>query len=61
MRAFVRLREILASNLDLAIKLQEMEQRYDAQFKVVFEAIQRLMTSPEESSQKSLGSVTKKD
>ncbi|MFQ5739783.1 MAG: ORF6N domain-containing protein [Acidobacteriota bacterium] len=43
MRAFVRLREILATHKDLARKLQEMEKKYDRQFKVVFEAIRKLM------------------
>ncbi len=39
MRAFVRLRQILASHADLARKLEALEKKYDAQFKVVFEAI----------------------
>jgi hypothetical protein len=43
MRAFVRLREILATHRDLARKLEEMEKKYDAQFRVVFEAIRQLM------------------
>jgi len=43
MRAFVKLREMLASHRDLARKLAEMEKRYDAQFKVVFEAIRKPM------------------
>lgn len=43
MRAFVKLREMLASHRDLARKLAEMENRYDAQFKVVFDAIRELM------------------
>jgi hypothetical protein len=47
MRAFVRLRRILASNVDLARKLEALEKKYDAQFKVVFEAIRELMRSPE--------------
>jgi hypothetical protein len=47
MRAFVRLRQILASNAQLAKKLDTLEKRYDAQFKVVFEAIRELMTPPE--------------
>jgi len=47
MRAFVRLREMLASHRDLARKLEEMEKRYDAQFKVVFDAIAQLMTPPD--------------
>ncbi|MGH9969300.1 MAG: hypothetical protein ACREBG_16085 [Pyrinomonadaceae bacterium] len=47
MRTFVRLRQILASHADLAQKLQELEKKYDAQFKVVFDAIRHLMTPPE--------------
>lgn len=54
MRAFVRLREILATNRELAAKVEEMEHRYDAQFKVVFEVIQKLM-APEESPRDELG------
>lgn len=46
MRAFVKLREILVSHKDLARKLEELEQRYDAQFKVVFDAIRQLMAPP---------------
>jgi len=38
MRAFVRLREMLASHRDLARRLDELEQRYDAQFRAVFDA-----------------------
>jgi len=46
-RAFVRLREILATHKDLARKLDALERRYDAQFKVVFDAIRQLMKPPE--------------
>jgi hypothetical protein len=47
MRTFVRLREMLLSNTDLARKLNALEKKYDAQFKVVFDAIRELMTPPE--------------
>ena len=47
MRAFVRLRRILASHVDLARKLEALEKKYDAQFKVVFDAIRELMKPPE--------------
>ena len=47
MRAFVRLRRLLASHADLARKLETLEKKYDAQFKVVFDAIRQLMTPPE--------------
>jgi ORF6N domain len=44
MRAFVRLRQVLASHSHLARKLEELEEKYDTQFTVVFEAIRELMT-----------------
>jgi hypothetical protein len=46
MRAFVRLREMIATNRDLARRLDELEKRYDAQFKGVFDAIRQLMAPP---------------
>ncbi len=46
MRAFVRLRQLLASHAELAQRLAELEQKYDAQFKVVFDAIRQLMAPP---------------
>jgi hypothetical protein len=47
MRAFVSLRKLLASNEELARKLALLEKKYDAQFKVVFDAIRELMIPPE--------------
>jgi len=47
MRAFVRLRRLLASHADLARKLETLERKYDAQFKMVFDAIRELMKPPE--------------
>ena len=52
MRAFVRLREMLESNAQLARKLAALEKKYDAQFKVVFDAIRQLMAAPEPKSRK---------
>lgn len=46
-RAFVKLRELLATHKDLARKLEELEKKYDAQFRVVFDAIRQLMKPPE--------------
>lgn len=46
MRAFVRLREMLAANADLARKLAALEKKYDAQFRIVFDAIRDLMAPP---------------
>jgi hypothetical protein len=45
-RAFVRLRQLLSSNAELARKLESLEKKYDAQFKVVFDAIRQLMSPP---------------
>ncbi|MCX5677472.1 MAG: ORF6N domain-containing protein [Planctomycetota bacterium] len=47
MRAFVRLRQILATHAGLARKLAALESKYDEQFRVVFEAIRELMIPPE--------------
>jgi hypothetical protein len=43
MRAFVRLRHVLAGHKELAGKLAELEKRYDGHFRIVFEAIEQLM------------------
>ena len=48
MRAFVRLRKILSTHTDLAKKLNNLEQKYDKNFRVVFDAIRQLMTPPDE-------------
>lgn len=48
MRAFVRLRQMLASHADLARRLDELEKKYDTRFRAVFDAIRELMApSPE--------------
>ena len=44
MRTFVRLRRMLASNSELAKKLEDLERKYDRQFRAVFDAIRELMT-----------------
>ena len=46
MRAFVKLREMIASHKDLAKRLNALEKKYDVQFKVVFDAIRQLMEPP---------------
>lgn len=46
MRTFVRLREFLLSNKELAQKLNALEKKYDIQFKVVFDAIKEMMNMP---------------
>ena len=52
MRAFVRLRQFLLSNKELARKLAELERKYDSQFKVVFNAIRKLMAPPKVNRRK---------
>jgi hypothetical protein len=47
MRAFVRLREMLLTDAELARKLAALESKYDSQFKIVFDAIRQLMAPPD--------------
>ncbi len=53
-KTFIRLRELLASNKELAKKIEELEKKYDVQFKIVFDAIRQLMT-PLEPKKKKIG------
>lgn len=46
MRTFGKLRELMLVHKDLRLKLEEMEKRYDQQFKLVFDAIRQLLTPP---------------
>lgn len=55
MRAFVQLREIISSNTKLARRLEELEQKYDTQFKIVFEAIRELMKPSEPGKKRPIG------
>ena len=50
MRTFVRLRRMVASTKHLARRLDHLESRYDKKFRVVFDAIRKLMTPPEPPS-----------
>jgi phage regulator Rha-like protein len=58
MRAFVKLREMIATHKDLAKKLEELEKKYDSQFRVVFDAIRALVSEPE-PKQKKIGFLAK--
>jgi hypothetical protein len=51
-RAFVKLREMLASHRDLARRLDEMEKKYHAKFRMVIDAIRELMSAPTKPSRK---------
>jgi len=57
MRAFVRLRRMMASQANLARKVAELEKKYDAQFKVVFDAIRELMAPPPPKNKRPVGFV----
>jgi hypothetical protein len=55
MRAFVKLRKMLQSNKQLKQQLDQLEQKYDDQFNVVFEAIRQLMKPPEPGDKRPIG------
>ncbi len=55
MRAFVKLRRLLASHAFLARKLDELEKKYDKQFAVVFEVLRQLMELPPEKPRRKIG------
>jgi hypothetical protein len=57
-RAFVQLRQMIATNKDLARRLDELEARYDRQFKMVFDAIRELMTPPDPKPRQRIGFVS---
>lgn len=57
MRAFVRLRDLIAHDRDLAMRLDDLESRYDRQFKAVFDAIRELMTPPALEPKRRIGFV----
>ena len=61
MRAFVRLRQMLASNVELSRKLATLEKKYDIQFKAVFDAIRELMTPLEPKKKRHIGFASWKE
>lgn len=52
MRTFTKLREMLTTHRELRQKIEEMEKKYDYQFKVVFDAIKQLIEPPQKSRKK---------
>ena len=56
-RTFVKLRQLLSLNKDLARRLDELEEKYDKQFHVVFDAIKQLMELPEEPTKRKIGFI----
>jgi hypothetical protein len=57
MRAFVQLRELIGHNRDLTRRLNDLESKYDRQFKVVFDAIRELMAPPAPAPKRRIGFV----
>lgn len=51
MRAFVKVRQWLASNAELSRRLDALEKKYDARFKIVFDAIREMMKAPLDNSE----------
>jgi hypothetical protein len=58
MRAFVRLRDMIGHNRELARRLDALESKYDRQFKAVFDAIRELMTPPAAAAKRRTGFVS---
>ena len=54
-RAFVQLRQMLASNVELSRKLVALEKKYDIKFRAVFEAIHQLMTPSDPKKKRPIG------
>lgn len=54
-RAFVRLRQILASHIELKRQLDDLEKKYDTQFQQVFVAIRSLMAPPDQPGKGRIG------
>ena len=61
MRAFVRLRGLVARDRELSRRLDTLESKYDRQFKVVFDAIRELMEPPAPASKRRIGFVSTDD
>lgn len=55
MRSFVKLREMISSHKDLSKKLENLEKKYDSQFKMVFDAIRQLMVPAESKKKRAIG------
>lgn len=55
MRTFVQLRKLMLQNKDLAEKIEALEQKYDQQFQVVFNAIKQLVNQQAEPAREPVG------
>jgi ORF6N domain len=57
MRAFVRMREVMISHKEMARRIDDMERKYDTQFKAVFDALRRIMEPPDPPKKRSIGYI----
>lgn len=55
MRTFTKLKEIIMTHKDLQEKIEDLEKKYDQQFKVVFAAIKELLKPPPEGPKRRIG------
>lgn len=55
MRTFVKIREMLETNKELAKKINQMERKYDEQFKVVFDAIRQILNPKGPAKRRPMG------
>ena len=51
-KAFVRLRKLLATHKELQKKIEDMEEKYDEQFSIVFQAIKQLLQEDDKPKRK---------
>jgi len=61
MRAFVKMREAMIAHKDLSRRLNDMERKYDKQFRVVFDALRELMEPPPAPPKKQIGFVRERE
>jgi hypothetical protein len=59
MKTFVQLRRMYADNKDLARRISEMEKKYDGQFKIVFNALNKLLAPPDPPKREPMGFIVK--
>jgi hypothetical protein len=61
MRAFVRMREVMIAHKEMARRIDDMERKYDTQFKAVFDALRRLMASPVPPKKRPIGYIIQEE
>jgi len=59
-KTFIKLKEMVATNRELRIKIERLEKKYDKSFKVVFDTLRKLFEEKENSSQKRIGFKTER-